>query len=123
MGKLEIDRERLPAFRRAMLEQFPGVAAYHIDEAIAQFFGFDDGDALKAAFQRGKGTIIVPELFPERCNYCLRESPNYPWINPREPLDSPSNRGKRSPPIELALRGVAALQRLVNRDLDSDKAD
>jgi hypothetical protein len=92
-----------------------------MDEAIAQFLGFDDADALNAAFQLGMGTIIVPELFAAR--YCLRESPNYPWINHREPLDSPSNRGKRPLQTELAYRGAIALHRLLNGDLDSDEAE
>lgn len=116
MKNVQITREKLQPFKEVLLSEFPGITPYHMDDAIAALLGFDDGEALNAALDRAMGTIIVPEFYPDRFNRRLREVPSYPWINPDEPMSAPSNRGKRKPTLEGAMRGVQALLRLVEQD-------
>ena len=116
MKDVKITRERLQPFKNVMLAEFPGITPYHMDDAVAALLGFDDGAALNAALDRGMGTILVPEFYPDRFNRRLREVPSYPWINPDESMSVPSNRGKRTPTLEGAMRGVQAIRRLVEQD-------
>jgi len=116
MNKVKITRERWQAFKAAMLQGFPGIAPYHMDDAIAVLLGFDNSEALSVAFDLGKGEVAVVEFCPERMDRRLREVPSYPWLDPRKPPTDPSNTGKRRLTLAGAMRSLDAMRRLLEED-------